>query len=222
MLHHNRASFRALIRPSQGEDRGATSSLFRADVDEQDLVLVEVDDFAESRPQLDERTMRELAPKHGELNVLPVAFHEPVDLAKPLAIADVIRDDVRLTHDRPSARSECGVFVDLTQETAGEKPRLNLQHAPVANSVTEYGVSDELLHPAFVREKQAASRGGAHRDPGWVHREVFGAEAAAVDDADDDRIGDEWPELLHEVERQGGTPEAWLMIKAEERIESDR
>src|SRR5580658_2680778 len=120
-----------------------------------------------------------------------------------------------------SARAESGVFVDLAEQATGQEPRLHLENAAVADSVAEHGVCNELLHPTLVGEKQSPSRGRSHGHSRRVRLKILGTEPAAVDHADHDRVGHERSELLHQIEGEGRTPKAWLMIEAEERVEPD-
>jgi len=89
-LYHHRASLRRVVSSPNRRDRGARASLFGADIDEENLIVIMVDDTAQSSAQLDKRPMRELAAKDGQLHVFPVALHQLEHLAQSLGIADVV------------------------------------------------------------------------------------------------------------------------------------
>jgi hypothetical protein len=48
----------------------------------------------------DELTGVELASEHRQLEVLAISLHDSKDLTQSLRIADVVRDDERVTHQR--------------------------------------------------------------------------------------------------------------------------
>jgi transposase len=147
---YNRASLGRMIHASQRRDRGVPSTLLRADVDEEHLVLVVMDDAAEARAQLDELAVIELASEHRELKVVAVALQGFEHPAQPVGAAHVVRHNVGLAHHRSSPRPERGVFANLAEQAPSEQPRLHLEDAPVADPVAEDGVRDQLVHPALV------------------------------------------------------------------------
>ena len=97
-LDHNRASLRRRVRSTHRRNCAAPPPLFGADVNEEHLVIAMMDDAPEPCAKLDERSVRQLAPEDRELNVVAVPLHELEDLPEALGVADVIRDDVRLSH----------------------------------------------------------------------------------------------------------------------------
>jgi hypothetical protein len=70
----------------------------RADVCEEHLVLVVVDDFGELGTKLDKLSGIELATEHRELQVVSVPAHKLEHLSQSFGIGDVIGHDKYLTH----------------------------------------------------------------------------------------------------------------------------
>src|SRR5215208_5820673 len=120
-----------------------------------------------------------------------------------------------------SARCERRVLGELTGEVASKKTDLDLEDAPVADSVAEDRVSHLVIHAPLVcaEELGAADRGQSHSAA--ATDEVVCLNHAGVDRSHHGGIDDEWPKLLHDIEGEGGTTIARLMVEAEVRIETD-
>jgi hypothetical protein len=73
-------------------DDAVAAAFGGAEVDEEDLIVVVVDDFGEFGAAADEVGGREMALEDGELEVVAVAAHGFEDLAKTFVIGDVIAD----------------------------------------------------------------------------------------------------------------------------------
>jgi hypothetical protein len=124
-LHHDGASFGRLIGQPNSGNRCASPTFLRTDVDEEDLVLVVMNDASEPRTQLDQRAMRQLASKDGELDVFAVALHQLEHLPQAFGIAD--GRTARVGGGRGSNRHASGLKSTRTlrpRELVGDRKRV--------------------------------------------------------------------------------------------------
>src|SRR5690606_23057394 len=202
-VHHSddhRAAFLGFQGSPESLDDLLSPPVLRTEVDEEHLVLPMMNHRGKLHLQTDPFPVVEHAPEHGKLQVLAAPAHDLEYPSQPIRIADVVGDQVDGPHWSP--RQERGVLGNLAEQEPSEEPRLDLQHAPVADAVVEDSVGDELVHPPLVRLDQLLPRCGfdGHAEAGAD--EIVGADDPAVDDLEHDRIGDERTKLLHQIERQ--------------------
>jgi hypothetical protein len=86
------------IRFAEGCDDAITASFGRAEINEEDLILIVVNDGAEVDFQPDEVGCGELALEDGVLKVVAVTAHGLKDLAQAFVIADVVADEEGFAH----------------------------------------------------------------------------------------------------------------------------
>jgi hypothetical protein len=162
VLHDHRDAVEVDVGFAEGGDRGRAATFDGADVDEENLVFVVVDDAGEVGAKFDELSVVELTLEDGELEVFAPAEHELVDLAKALGVADVVGDDEGLAgvaHGGSLADAKLRVAGELAEQHATEQACLDFEYTAVADAVVEDGMGDELVHPPFERHDQALARG---------------------------------------------------------------
>jgi hypothetical protein len=106
--YDDRDALRVDVGATEGLDGAGCAAFDYADVDEEDLIFVVMDEAIDTRTQLDQLAMVQLTLKHGELKVLAPTKHVLVDFAEPLRVGDVVRDDVRVTHGGPQRTRNSG------------------------------------------------------------------------------------------------------------------
>lgn len=79
-------------------DDPLAACLGRAEIDEEHLVFVVLDDVAQGVPAAGQIDGGELALEDRVLQVVAKVPHGLVDLAEPLVIADVVADEVGVSH----------------------------------------------------------------------------------------------------------------------------
>lgn len=92
-LHDHRDAVEIDVGFAEGRDGARAAAFDWADVDEEHLVFVVVDDAREVGAELNELTSVELALEDRELKVLTPTEHQLVDLAQAFRIANVVGDD---------------------------------------------------------------------------------------------------------------------------------
>ena len=119
-----------------------------------------------------------------------------------------------------SPGAETRVLGDLAQQRAAQQPGLHLQDAAVADAVAEDRMRDQRVHASLEGgdDRPAAGVGQGHR--AGPADEARRRHLAVVDQRQHDRIGDQRPELLGQVERQRRPPVARPVVEAEHRIEA--
>lgn len=135
--------FGVLVGATNGSNGCGCGGGAGAHVDEEDLVLGVFDEAIEFNAKLDELAVVELALKDGELEVLPPAKHGFVDFAKALGIANVIGDDVGVTHEFYPRSGRALRFVRASE--SGCKARKWV--ARLLREISECGTRDsEAIH----------------------------------------------------------------------------
>jgi hypothetical protein len=99
-VHSNDKARRIDIRIRQAErgDDAIAASFGRAEMDEQNLVFVVIDDAVKFRATPDKVAGSELALEHGVLQMIAEPTHGLEDLPEPLVVADVVTNQIRLSH----------------------------------------------------------------------------------------------------------------------------
>ena len=88
----------------------------------------------------------------------------------------------------------------------GEDTGLYVERAAVGDAVAEDGMLDRVVHSPFVGCDDGAAAVPVELAAAGAADEVARAYLGVVDDLDGGAVGDQWPELLGEVEREGGAP----------------
>ncbi len=101
------------IRLAQRRDHALAASLGGAEVDEQHLVLVVLDEFGQRMSALGQIDWRELALEDRVLQVIAEVAHGPVDFAEAFVVADVVTDEKSVAHS---------LFSQDEQRPCGESP----------------------------------------------------------------------------------------------------
>lgn len=83
---------------ADGGDVSGGAGVGRAEVDEEDLVLVVVDDFGDFGAAAGEVAWGELALEDGVLEVVAEAAEGAEDFAEALVVGDVVGDEVGVAH----------------------------------------------------------------------------------------------------------------------------
>ncbi len=157
-LHDYRDAVEVNVGLTECGDGARATALDGADVNEQHLVFVVVNDARQLRAQLDELPVVELALEDRKLEVLTPTEHELVHLAKTFGVADVIGDDEGLSsvaHGVLLANAKLRVTWQLTEQHTTEQSGLHLEHTAITDAVVENGMGDELIHAPFERHDQS-------------------------------------------------------------------
>lgn len=139
----------------EGVKGAASAAVGGPEAGEEDLVFVVVDLRAEQAFELDALSGAELAAEDGELEVIAVATHEVVYPAEALWVGDVVGDEVGGAHGGASAGAYHRDAVYLAEEEAAYEPCLDLESAPVADTVAKDRVGEQLVHAPLVGEDDA-------------------------------------------------------------------
>lgn len=91
---HNARAIKICIWLAQSRNDSVSATLGRAKVDEQNLIVVVVNNFAQRLAAADHIRRRELTLEYRELEMVPEAAHELKDPPQPLIIRDVVADQV--------------------------------------------------------------------------------------------------------------------------------
>jgi hypothetical protein len=102
VLHDKTGRIDIRIRQTERGDDAIAASFGWAEMDEQDLVFVVIDDAGKFRAAPDKVACRELALEHGVLQMIAEPAHGLEDLAEPLVVADIVTDEIRLPHEADS------------------------------------------------------------------------------------------------------------------------
>ena len=86
------------VRLPERHNHALPATLGGTKVDEEDLIVAVVDQFAEDVSAFREIDGSELTFEDGVLQVVPEITHGLVDFTKPLVVADVVADEVGGTH----------------------------------------------------------------------------------------------------------------------------
>jgi hypothetical protein len=87
-----------VVGAAEGGDDALAAAGSGAEIDEEDLVEVVVDDFGELGGELGEVGAGELALEDGVLEVIAPGAHDFEDAAEAFVIGDVVADEVRVAH----------------------------------------------------------------------------------------------------------------------------
>src|SRR5579885_1518041 len=121
-----------------------------------------------------------------------------------------------------SSSLEARIAGELPCDDAGQQARLDLQDAAVVHAVAEEGMRHQGVHALLVGSHERAAPCGRERNRRADANEVPRGQHSGVEGCEDSGVRDQGPELFHEVECQGGTSEARLMVETDEGIEADR
>jgi hypothetical protein len=86
------------VGQSERGDDAVTAAVGGAEMDEEDLVFIAMDDLREIVAAADEVGLGELALEDGELEVVAVVAHGLEDFAEAFLVGDVVADEVGLPH----------------------------------------------------------------------------------------------------------------------------
>lgn len=100
-LHDDARGADRRVGLAEGGDHALAAAFGRAEVDEEDLIFVVLDDLAERMPALGEIDRGELALEDRVLQMVAEVAHGLEDLAEPLVVADVVADEKSVTHGTP-------------------------------------------------------------------------------------------------------------------------
>ena len=96
--HHTSATFFPLRLDAHRIDPFHRMVFRRAQVDDEDLIFALIDDLRQGGLHAHEVDIRQIALKHGELQMRAEAFHRLKHAPQPFGIADVVGDQVVTTH----------------------------------------------------------------------------------------------------------------------------
>lgn len=98
---------------------------------------------------------------------------------------------------------------------------MQLERAAIADGVFEIGVGDFGGHALFEDVEEFLSAGCVEVYGASGSDEIVECEVPIVDGGEDGGFGDDGPKFFHDVEGQGRTAEARLMVEADVGIEAD-
>lgn len=98
LSYHNARLVDGGVGQAEGRDDAVAAAGGGAEVDEEDLVFVVLDDFAENVPALGEVDGRELALEDRVLQVVAEVAHGLIDPAEAFVVADVVADEIGVSH----------------------------------------------------------------------------------------------------------------------------
>lgn len=104
---HQTGSVQLGVGESQGGNNSIASPFARTEIDEQHLIFVKVDQVANDFLALSEIGGGELALEDGILKVVSEVAHGFKDLTETFVIADVIRNDVSISHVEAPESKAC-------------------------------------------------------------------------------------------------------------------
>ena len=87
-------------------------------------------------------------------------------------------------------------------------------------AVIEFRVGEELVEALLPGAEQGLAPVGLHGAAILVGKKIFGADHAGVDGGEHDAVGDDGAERLHEVEGEGGSSMAGLVVEAPPWVEA--
>src|SRR5262249_7749889 len=97
---------------------------------------------------------------------------------------------------------------------------LQLNGAAIGDFVIKNRMRDQMIHSRFVSDEELlAACGGEIHCPAGAHK-ILCRDHPVVNRTEHCGLGDERPEFFHDIQRQHGTAEARLMIKADVWIET--
>ncbi len=97
-LDYDAGRFDASVGAAEGGDDAVAATFGGAEVDEDDLILIVVDDATEFDTEFDEIRGGELALEDGVLEVVAEAAHDFEDLTEAFVVRDVVGDEVGGAH----------------------------------------------------------------------------------------------------------------------------
>jgi hypothetical protein len=97
-LDNDASGVEASVGAAESSDDAVAAALGGAQIYEEDLVLVVMDDAAELDAEVDEIRGGELTLEDGVLEVVAVAAHDFEDLAEAFVVGDVVGDEVGGAH----------------------------------------------------------------------------------------------------------------------------
>src|SRR6202007_2023168 len=103
----------------------------------------------------------------------------------------------------------------------GQKTGLQLQRAAVAYLVVEQRMRQQRTHALLVHLEEPLPSRRAEVDRLASADEIPVRDHAVVDAAQDGGFSDQRPELLDQIQRQGGPAKARLMVKGHVRIATE-
>ena len=142
-------------------------------------------------------------------------------IGKPFSSASESRFHRHPHRSNRSARFETDVSLGFACQQPREQSRLNLQNPPVVHSVSEQGMRYESVHSLLVRPQKTFSPARCESNGRADTNKMVRRDHPRIDRADHNRISNQGPELLHQVQSQGWPSESWLMKEADKRIEAD-
>jgi hypothetical protein len=95
---NNARTVQVRIRLSKSSDNAVSAPFRWAEVNEENLIVIVVDDGAQSLTATHQIGGRELALKHGKLKMVSKPAHQLEDLPQSLVVRDVVTDQVRTPH----------------------------------------------------------------------------------------------------------------------------
>src|SRR5215471_6530295 len=115
---------------------------------------------------------------------------------------------------------ESWIGFDLSQKEAGQESGLHLKNPSIADSIAKAGMRHQDLQTSFIGVDHTSAPAVRQGDSPGPRDEVRRAQFAVVDEANSYRICHQWAKLFHQIEGQGWTSRAWLVVKTQVRIEA--
>lgn len=177
----------------------------------------------------------ELTSARDPLGVVDIAFEDRILDADAMVEADlgdsakasaslrgdggnVVTDNDH--HDSPP--EERGIGIKVAAEMPGKEKRLDMEEHADGYAFLKERVADLLLLALLPGDEEGLAAVVVHFDgPGGGRLEALAIDLPEIDQGEDNPVGEEGAELLHEVEGEAGASGPKGMVEAHLRVEAD-